>query len=395
MRYKRLTFASGLYGALAYGYDAIGNRTSQSGGRTKLARPTAMPPTATSSCPWRMAARRAASPTRRSAASGQRQPPQRHGAELYLRSQRPHGSGRRTRTSLWRRTPTIFSGSARPRLRHRRSRSPSMIALDTCLLEATGLQARRRRSMCGSATCHWRWSRRAILLLPPPGSSEHPTEGDRCEPEPCLGHCPATLRPDRAADLPAALNLRSPGQYLDTETGMHQNWFRDYDPTTGRYIESDPIGLGGGLNTFAYAEGNPLTFVDSLGLQPDWICWRFPVTCLALKLVSPRPNALTCKVDPANPLPPFLNSKPVPPPPTLPNFDFNDPKKPPTNPDGKKWDWHGPDAPGGDRGAWVNPDDPDQSVHPDIDHPPPVGPNWNSMIAMLLVRDGGWILKVR
>lgn len=57
-----------------------------------------------------------------------------------------------------------------------------------------------------------------------------------------------------------------PSQYFDVETGKHYNYFRDFDPTTGRYSESDPIGLLGGANTYSYVSSRPLTDVDNLGL---------------------------------------------------------------------------------------------------------------------------------
>ncbi len=62
-------------------------------------------------------------------------------------------------------------------------------------------------------------------------------------------------------------NLRFPGQVYDAETGLHYNYFRDYDPGTGRYIESDPTGLLGGINTYSYVGNNPLYWIDPFGLQ--------------------------------------------------------------------------------------------------------------------------------
>jgi RHS repeat-associated protein len=61
-------------------------------------------------------------------------------------------------------------------------------------------------------------------------------------------------------------NLRFPGQYFDAETGLHYNYMRDYDPRVGRYVESDPIGLGGGANPYAYANASPSMNVDPHGL---------------------------------------------------------------------------------------------------------------------------------
>ncbi len=64
-------------------------------------------------------------------------------------------------------------------------------------------------------------------------------------------------------------NLRFPGQYADAETGLSYNFFRDYDPSVGRYVESDPIGLSGGVNTYAYVTGDPTRLNDRTGEAPN------------------------------------------------------------------------------------------------------------------------------
>ena len=65
-------------------------------------------------------------------------------------------------------------------------------------------------------------------------------------------------------------NLRFPGQYYDAETGNHYNYFRDYNPVIGNYIEADSIGLMGGINLYRYVENNPLKIIDPRGQYGEY-----------------------------------------------------------------------------------------------------------------------------
>jgi RHS repeat-associated protein len=61
------------------------------------------------------------------------------------------------------------------------------------------------------------------------------------------------------------INLRFPGQWFQSESGLHQNWMRDYDPTTGRYLQADPLGLVDGASVYRYVKGNPGRWTDPRG----------------------------------------------------------------------------------------------------------------------------------
>jgi RHS repeat-associated protein len=77
-------------------------------------------------------------------------------------------------------------------------------------------------------------------------------------------------------------NLRHPGQFADAESGLFYNYFRDYDSTSGRYVQSDPLGLAGGINTYLYAGASPLMYSDPDGLNP----YTWPYICRQMGLGS-------------------------------------------------------------------------------------------------------------
>ena len=89
-------------------------------------------------------------------------------------------------------------------------------------------------------------------------------------------------------------DMRFPGQRYDSATGLNYNYFRDYDPGTGRYAQSDPIGLGGGMTTYSYAEGSPLVYSDPEGLAAAFILrmgiryFAPRLAAGAIKRVTPR-----------------------------------------------------------------------------------------------------------
>jgi uncharacterized protein RhaS with RHS repeats len=66
------------------------------------------------------------------------------------------------------------------------------------------------------------------------------------------------------------------------ETGLNQNYFRDYDPMVGRYVESDPLVLRAGINTYGYVASNPISGIDPFGLtQGQACCNKSCIDCLA------------------------------------------------------------------------------------------------------------------
>ena len=69
------------------------------------------------------------------------------------------------------------------------------------------------------------------------------------------------------------MDLRFPGQWFQAESGLHQNWMRDYDPALGRYLQADPLGLVDGASVYGYALQNPGRWTDPYGLEAGVVIW--------------------------------------------------------------------------------------------------------------------------
>lgn len=118
---------------------------------------------------------------------------------------------------------------------------PNGSSISVCYIHSDHLGTPRKITQPSSNTLAWRWDPDTFGSLPP---NQNPGG---------LGTF--------------VYNLRFPGQYYLPETGLYNNYFRDYDPQVGRYVESDPIGLlGVSYSTYAYTGGNPISGKDLFGL---------------------------------------------------------------------------------------------------------------------------------
>ncbi len=191
---------------------------------------------------------------------------------------------------------------------------------------------------------------------------------------------------------PAFSVLCFAGGLYDADTGLVRFGYRDYDPETGRWTSKDPIGFDGGdTDLYGYCGCDPVRLVDPKGLflplflAPPVIAAAIPAleTTGAILAGIITGAAIAEAIDgaedeqPESEKPATEPNKESP----CPDFPGNDPTIPP---EGFEWKGKPGSTPGDKEGNYFNPET-GESLRPDLDHAPPVGPHWDYKDA-----DGNW-----
>ncbi len=271
---SRLTYASGLYGALAYGYDAVGNRTSQSGGTTNLAETYSY---AANSNQLLAVANGGTtrslgySPTG-NVASDNRGSGTALGFTYDLSDRMVQVANQNQPLA------TYVSNFLGQRVAKTMSSTITQFVYDSA-----GHLLGESNGATGAAQTEYLWLDDTPLALVTGGNlyfihADHlntPQKATDAGQNLAWDLVPRPFGQAEQQTFPSLSNLGFPGQYFDVEDGLHQNGYRDYDPSIGRYVESDPIGLEGGINTYQYANAAPAMHKDPTGLDwRDWLPWN-------------------------------------------------------------------------------------------------------------------------
>ncbi|MEW4368192.1 RHS repeat-associated core domain-containing protein [Aliikangiella sp. GXAS 306] len=167
----------------------------------------------------------------------------------------------------------------------------------------------------------------------------------------------------------------------DRDTGLTRFGARDYDPQAGRWTSKDPIGFAGGdSNIYGYVFSDPVN-----GIDPNGLTTMTAGAGIGFAVGGPVGAAIGFGVGAAlgwagwelwGSLNEEAGDESCSKPGNVPEFDFDNPGQNPIGQDGAEWPWHGQPPQGGERGGYKNPNGP-ESIHPDLNHAPPVGPHWD------------------